>query len=106
MSETPLPASRHADTRYDYTRPWQSNEERLTGEALSAAALGASPDDIRSIRPALPSVGFLPPRFGWGPPTYLTIGDVVNIDRASSRVDYSQSNSGYSGTSYPQQGIF
>ena len=106
MSETPTPAGRQADSRYDYTKPWQSNEERLTGEALMAAAIGANTEAIRNIRPNVPAVGFLPPRFGYGAQTQLTVGDVINIDRVSSRVDFSQSNSGYQGTSFPSLGVF
>lgn len=92
---------------YDTTKPWQSNEERLAGHALSAAALGADTDDIRSIRPPIPRVGFLPPRFGYGERRALGIGDLVDLDLIypGARVDYSGNQSGYQGTSFPSLGV-
>jgi hypothetical protein len=93
-----------ADSVYDKTRPWQSNEERLTRVALRAAAFGVNDTDaIRAIRPPIPRMGYMPPRFGYGPRLALSVRDVVNADDvfAGSRVDYSQSQSGYGSTSTP-----
>lgn len=95
-----------ADTVYDRTKPWQSNEERLTGQALAAVAtLDAA--QIQSIRPPIPRIGFLPPRFGYWQEA-LGIRDIVRLDQIypGARVDYSGSQSGYQGTSFPSLNQF
>jgi hypothetical protein len=41
-----------ADTRYGYSRPWESSEERLTTASLAYATIPAN--QIRAIRPVVP----------------------------------------------------
>jgi hypothetical protein len=88
----------HANSQYDTTRPWQSNQERLVGIALQAVAL-MPVDQIRAIRPPLPRIAMLPPRFGYRQEC-LGISDIINLDQLypGARIDYSGSNSGYSGS--------
>lgn len=100
------------DTVYDnspYARPMdvyvrplpnRSNEERLVDEALAANTVPGS--YLRAIRPPIPRLGLLPPRFGYNREV-LGIRDIINVETIypGARIDYSRSNSGYSGTSYP-----
>lgn len=94
------------DGVYDHSRPWQSNEERLTGDALAAAA-GMATEAIRAIRPPIPRIGLLPNRFGMRK-GYLGIRDIVKVDLIypGARVDYSGSQSGYQGSSFPSLAQF
>jgi len=97
----------NADTVYA-PKPWASNEERLTTEALSAATI---PGNIlqETVRPPLPRVQLFPPRFGYRTEA-IGIRDVldVNLTYPNARVDYSghASGGGYSGTSTPSQGVW
>lgn len=86
---------------YDHSRPWQSNEERLVGEALGTTA-GMTADDIRAIRPPIPRIGLFPPRFGLSKPP-LGIRDIIDIEHyyPGARTDYSGMSSGYQGSSFP-----
>lgn len=97
---------RRAWNAYNAAPPWQSNEERLCGEALAANA-NMSSDQIASIRPPIPRVGLFPPKFGYRQDA-IGIRDIVQIDNVfpGARVDYSGSTSGYSGTSYPSLNQF
>lgn len=95
-----------ADTRYDNGfRPWQSHEEYLTTLSLDAA-WGMTPGQIRAIRPPLPRTPLLPSRFGYRE-EQIGIRDIVRLDDiyGPARVDYSQCQSGYSGTSFPALGV-
>jgi hypothetical protein len=88
-----------ASSQYDYSRPWQSNEERLTGIALMAVALMPA-DAIRAIRPPIPRIATNPPRFGLPDRGAIGIADIIDMDQLypGARIDYSGSNSGYSGS--------
>lgn len=98
--------NRRAWDQYTQGRPWQSNEERLCGEALAANATMDS-NQIAAIRPPIPRVGLFPPKFGYRQEAF-GIRDVVQIDNVypGARIDYSGSTSGYSGTSYPSLNQF
>jgi hypothetical protein len=89
--EMPLPFhSNGQDGRYDhtkpseqlpdwsYTRPWATNEERLTSQALSSALMDA-PTVQDTIRPPLPQVNPFPPRYGYRS-RQLGIDDIVDIN--------------------------
>lgn len=98
------------DTLYDrFFRPWDSHEQYITGMAV-ASQMDMTGDEIRQIRPPLPRVQALPPRFGY--PSYqdqqIGIRDIVRLDAiyGPARVDYSQCQSGYQGTSFPALGVF
>lgn len=97
----------NADTIYDQTRPWMTNEERLVGEALMSAA-NMPADAIRSIRPPIPRIALIPPRFGYRTGA-IGIDDIFGgrIDNTypGSRVDYSQTQSGIQSSSYPALGV-
>jgi hypothetical protein len=108
------------DGRYDYTKPWNSpeapqpvqprwayngpfssNMERLTTQALMAAAMPGR-DLQEMVRPPIPQIQLFPQRFGWGERTQPTLDDVVSVDRVymEPRVSwYSGSPAGYSGSS-------
>jgi hypothetical protein len=90
---------------YERTRPWASNEERLTTEALSAAVIPGAVLQAR-VAPPLPRVVAFRPRFGYEQRA-LGIADIVNLDVLfpGARVDYSGSRSGYSGSSFPALGV-
>lgn len=92
------------DSVYDRSHPWQSNEERLVSEALSATA-GMTEEEIQAIRPPLPRVRLFPPRFGFVK-RVLTIDDVLNIPEAypGARVDYAGNRSGQEGSTSPSLG--
>lgn len=86
-----------ANTVYDTTKPWQSNEERLTGASLAVATL--SGDIIRAIRPTVPQIVYRPL---YGYPDYsarqIGIRDVGLLDRRFPTIDYTGRTSGYSGS--------
>jgi hypothetical protein len=95
-----------ANTVYS-AKPWASNEERLLSQALSVAD---TPGAIlqETVRPPLPRVQLFPPRFGYRT-EQPTIQDVLmNLDATfpGARVDYSGSQSGYQGTSYPSMNVW
>jgi hypothetical protein len=94
------------DGWYDHTKPWNSNEERLTGEALGALFTMSS-EEIRNLRPPIPRMGLFPPRFGLSRPA-IGIRDVIDIDHyyPGARVDYSGMQSGYQGSSFPSLAQF
>lgn len=84
-------------------RPNASFEDAMTAEALSAA-MGEDPESIRARRPPMP-IELFPPRFGYRQEAF-GIGDVVQVDNLYQRRDFSQRQSGYSGTSYPSLNQF
>lgn len=94
-----------ADTVYNHNRPWQGNEERLTGEALAAQA-GMTAEEISRIRPPIPRISAFPPRFGYEQHA-LTIEDVFSTNQLypGARTDYSGNTSGMAGTSFPSLGV-
>jgi hypothetical protein len=109
------------DGRYDYTKPWVTNQpsdaglppmssyngpwasnmERLTQQALMAATIpGAQLQEM--VRPPIPQIRLFPDRFGFGNRLQPDINDVVSLDRVYTepRVSwYSGSPAGYSGAS-------
>jgi hypothetical protein len=65
-----------------FPQPWETNYQRQADDAFAAAA-SMSTAQLRSLRPPLPQITFLPPRFGYMPypdrqPTVL---QVFGIDR-------------------------
>lgn len=87
-----------------YDEPWETNYSRQANDAL-AAATKMSAAQLRALRPPLPQIEYLPPRFGY--PDYAErqwdILQVFDITRLPSgrvpgfprmhqkdRVDYSQ----------------
>lgn len=101
---SPSPHAQPANV-YVQPKPNRSNEERLVDEALAANTVPGA--YLRSIRPPIPRIGLLPPRFGYNREA-LKISDIIDVDLLypGARVDYSQSKSGYSGTSYPSLNQF
>ncbi len=61
--------------------PWQSNEERLTSEALQAAYTPA--EILAQVRPPLQQIQLFPPRYGYGDASSRvpTIMDVLDVFR-------------------------
>lgn len=96
-----------ADGWYDRTKPWNSNEERLVGEALASAALDGPVDPFYNVRPPLPRTNPFPPRFGYGDRPAFSITDVANLDAMfpGARIDYSGNKSGMQGSSFPSLGV-
>lgn len=93
-------------------QPWENNYARQADDAF-AAATSMSDDELRALRPPLPQIQFLPPRFGY--PSYAdrqwTVMQVFGITRMPSgaipgmprmhgddRVDYSRSQSSAQGS--------
>jgi hypothetical protein len=69
----------NAPPNWNYLRPWATNEERLTQQALDAALI--SPQSLAdTVRPPLGQVDLFPPRFGYRRRA-LSITDVVGKDR-------------------------
>ena len=93
-----------ADSVYDKSRPWETNEQRITGMALASNALMSS-EQIRAIRPPLPRQGMLPPRFGYSQYVF-GIQDVARLSELfpGSRVDYSGTQSGLMSSGIPAIG--
>jgi hypothetical protein len=90
---------------HPYDEPWANLYQRQADEALEMAT-GASRAQLEALRPPLPQIEYLPPRFGY--PGYAerqwTLLDVFGINRSpmgglpprprmrgQDRVDYSQS---------------
>jgi hypothetical protein len=65
-----------------FDEPWQTNYQREANDALEAA-MGPSDAYWRALRPPLPQIPYLPPRFGY--PTYVerqwTVMQVFGITR-------------------------
>jgi hypothetical protein len=97
----------NANTVYDQTKPWESLQEGQVSRALSGQA-HLSTQSIESLKPPVMNVGRpAPPRFGYGPCQQPTIKDVLDVAAKfpQPRVDYTGSQAGYSGTSYPVLGV-
>jgi len=86
-------------------RPWSSAREQQVTDALREWT-DMPPDAARRIKPPIPNIGRIPPRFGYAQHV-LGISDIARLDDVypGSRVDYSQSQSGYSATSQPALGV-
>lgn len=96
-------------------RPWMTNvpvagpsrpnnyEEFMTQAAL-AADYEMDDDQIREIQGPL-NLELFPPRFGYRTEA-LGIKDIANLNDIYRRVDFSQRQSGYQGTSYPSLNQF
>lgn len=93
-------------------QPWANNYQRQADDAFNRAT-SMSDDELRQLRPPLPQIPYLPPRFGY--PTYeerqWNIMQVFGIDRLPSgglpprpsirpqdRVDYSGSQAAMAGS--------
>lgn len=104
---SPSPTAQPATVSvYSKAAPWQSNEERLVSEALAASQTpGAALQQL--VRPPLPRTQLFPPKYGYRQEA-IGIRDIIDVDVLfpGARVDYSQSQSGYSGTSYPSLNQF
>lgn len=114
----PQAASRYADSVYDRNAPGQqsagyayverpgynSNEERLTSQAL-AAALDPLPGMSAALRRGGAKGNPFPPRFGYDR-TPIGIEDVIQVDRRypDSSAQFSGSSGGYAGSSTPSLG--
>jgi hypothetical protein len=97
----------NANTAYDTTHPWQTMAENQVSRALSGQA-NLSTKRIESLKPPIRNIGKpAPKRFGMGEATQPTIHDVLAIDMRFPipRVDYTGSQAGYTGTSYPALGV-
>jgi hypothetical protein len=95
-----------------YRQPWATNYQRQADDAF-AAATSMSADQLRAIRPPLPQIEFLPPRFGY-PPYSMRQWDVMQVFgitrlpsgsipgmpqmREEDRVDYSRYQGGGDGS--------
>lgn len=90
-----------------YYRVVDAGEQARITEAQITADDLTDPDLIRQLRPiALPQVPLLPPRFGYGHPV-VDVDDCMDLDRNSAeRYDFSGSQGGYSGNSYPSSGVW
>lgn len=95
-----------------FDQPWETNYQRQADDAF-AVAESMSADQLRALRPPLPQIEYLPPRFGY--PTYperqWNIMQVFGITRTPAgripglptmhgkdRVDYSESQSSDQGS--------
>lgn len=93
----PRPWTRRPD--WAYLRPWATNEERLTQQAIEVATIpGQQLAD--QVRPPLDQVQLFRPRLGYRTRA-LGIDDIIDIDRVdpATRYDYSGTQSGMSGSS-------
>jgi hypothetical protein len=86
-------------------RPWSSyQEQQVTNYLAQWTDLPA--DTVRHIAPPIPNIGRTPPRFGYR--NYVPgIADIARLDDLypGSRIDYSQSQSGFAATSFPALGV-
>lgn len=84
-----------ADGWYDRTKPWNSNEERITSERLVDASQAQA-------QPGWRKQPLFPPRFGYEQRP-LTVQDCFDIatQYGDARDDFSRVTSGYSGSSTP-----
>jgi hypothetical protein len=85
-------------TIYNYTRPFQSMTEDLVHNQL----VRNSSVDAANRRPPIPNIGKIPDRFGysqWTP----SISDILVVDDsfAAQFGNFSGTESGFEGTSYP-----
>lgn len=83
---------------YNVSKPFQSMQEQLVHAQLVANAS----EDAANRRPPIPNIGKIPNRFGYR--DYVPgISDVLVVDDAFSAQfgDFSGTESGYMGSSYP-----
>jgi hypothetical protein len=95
-----------ANTIYDGLKPWASMQEHeVSGQLKEQTTLSTS--RIESLKPPIPNIGKTIARFGHGAWNQPTIQDVLRCDKlwAPTRVDYTGSQAGYAGTSYPALGV-
>lgn len=90
-----------------YYAPVDRGEMARIMEAQVTADDTTDPNLIRTLRPiALPQVPLYPPRLGYGHHV-VDVEDCIDIDRNSAeRYDFSGSQGGYSGNSYPSLGVW
>jgi hypothetical protein len=96
-----------------FGQPWETNYARQADDAF-AAATSMSADQLRAMRPPLPQIQYLPPRFGYPPYanrqwdvmavfgiTRLPSGQIPGLPQmhGEDRVDYSRSQGGNNGGS-------
>lgn len=86
-------------------RPWSSAREQQVSDYL-AEWTDMPPDAARRMKPPVPNIGRVTPRFGYARHV-LTIDDIARLDDVypGSRTDFSQRQSGYSATSMPALGV-
>jgi len=86
------------DTIYNVARPVQSMAEQLVSAQL---VMNATADAVNR-RPPIPNIGLIPNRFGY-PVDPPGISDILVVDDSFSANfgDFSGTESGYAGTSYP-----
>lgn len=86
------------DTIYNVARPVQSMAEQLVSAQLVMHATA----DAANRRPPIPNIGLIPNRFGY-PTDPPGISDILVVDDSFSANfgDFSGTESGYQGTSYP-----
>jgi hypothetical protein len=98
------PEEEKTGIRYDYQGPFGSTQERLISQALNSMTM-PGPILQELVRPNLPQIQLLPPRFGYRT-RQLNLTDVLNVDEEfyPTRVDFSQTPGGYSGTQRNAQG--
>jgi hypothetical protein len=89
---------------YDLSRPWAPGEQAKCAQAL--ATVEAPAEEIRMLRPPLPQVSLLPPRFGYGHDV-PDVEECMDLDRDPAvRYDFSGSEGSYAGSSYPSMGVW
>lgn len=86
------------DSVYNFQRPSQSFAEQLVSAKLVANAFS----DAANLRPPIPNIGKIPNRFGYRTET-PGILDILTIDDSFSAQfgDFSGTEGGFSGTSFP-----
>ena len=95
-----------------FPQPWETNYARQADDAF-AAATSMSADQLRALRPPLPQIQYLPPRFGYMPYAFRQwdVMQVFGITRLPSgaipgmpqmkgedRVDYARYQGGIEGS--------
>jgi hypothetical protein len=87
------------NTIYNWTRPFQSMQEQLVQQQL----LDNATAEAANRRPPIPNIGKIPNRFGY-PTEPPGIADILVVDDsfAAQFGDFSGTEGGYSGTSFPQ----
>ena len=89
---------------WQYLRPWASNEERLTQQALEAA-LTPGEELVDMVRPNLDQIQLFPPRFGYRTRA-LGIDDILDVNEtfAATAPNFTGNEAGYQGTSRNSSG--
>lgn len=88
-----------SNSLYDYTKRGsnESIEEQYVTAKLVRAAMAST-----AVRPPIPNIGKIPPRFGYRTTT-PDLYDILNVDSVFSSQwgDFSGTVSGYQGTAFP-----